>query len=77
MASSRFQLVALLVIFSLVITAQSEREKEEMDGPCRLRGTCDEDSDCDAHCHRSTDAVAMDGHCLFDRPTPVCCCLFD
>ncbi|CAF2120842.1 hypothetical protein BRARA_C01032 [Brassica rapa] len=78
MASSRFQLVALLVIFSLVITAQSNlTEKEEMDGPCRLRGTCDEDSDCDTHCHRSTDAVKMDGHCLFDRPTPVCCCLFD
>ncbi|KAG7538683.1 hypothetical protein ISN44_As13g024230 [Arabidopsis suecica] len=79
MASSRFQLVALLVIFSLVIniTARSA-ENEVMDGPCRLRGTCNNDSDCDKHCHRSTDATPMDGHCLFDKPTgPVCCCLFD
>ncbi|ESQ42282.1 hypothetical protein EUTSA_v10015173mg [Eutrema salsugineum] len=76
MASSRFQLVALFVIFSVVITAQTA-EKEVMDGPCRLRGTCKSDSDCDKHCHRSTDPAGMDGHCLFDRPTPVCCCLFD
>ncbi|CAN8301079.1 unnamed protein product [Cochlearia groenlandica] len=77
MASSRFQLVALIVIFSLVIIAQSA-EKEVIDGPCRLRGTCNADSDCDTHCHRSTDPVAMAGHCIFDTPTgPVCCCLFD
>ncbi|XP_019088070.1 PREDICTED: putative defensin-like protein 274 [Camelina sativa] len=76
MASSRFQLVALFVIFSLVITVQSE--KEIIDGPCRLRGTCTNDRDCDTHCHKSTDPSAMVGLCLFDKPTgPVCCCLFD
>ncbi|CAH2069318.1 unnamed protein product [Thlaspi arvense] len=79
MASSRFQLVAILVIFSLVITTQSAGTQDEVrDGPCRLRGTCKTDSDCDTHCHRSTDPAGMGGHCLFDRPTgPVCCCLFD
>ncbi|CAF2336514.1 hypothetical protein BRARA_J01413 [Brassica rapa] len=77
MASSRFQLVALLVIFSLVISAKSQ-EKDILDGPCRLRGTCKQDSDCDVHCHRSTDPPAMAGRCLLARPSgPVCCCLFD
>ncbi|CAA7025001.1 unnamed protein product [Microthlaspi erraticum] len=78
MASSRFQLVALLVIFSLVIAAQSA-EKEVRDGPCLLRGTCSADSDCDTHCHRKGDGKVMDGHCLFEGPKgrPVCCCLSD
>ncbi|XP_019088355.1 PREDICTED: putative defensin-like protein 274 [Camelina sativa] len=77
MATSMFQLVALLFIFSLVITAQST-EKEIRDGPCTLRGTCINDQDCDTHCHKDTDPTAMIGLCLFDKPTgPVCCCLFD
>ncbi|EOA14963.1 hypothetical protein CARUB_v10028310mg [Capsella rubella] len=77
MASSKFQLVAIFVIFSLVVTAQSQ-EKDIIDGPCRLRGTCKSDNDCDTHCHRSTDPTPLDGHCLLDNPTgPVCCCLFD
>ncbi|KAF8102339.1 hypothetical protein N665_0198s0052 [Sinapis alba] len=78
MASSRFQLVALLVIFSLVISAKSQGKDNVLDGPCRLRGTCKQDSDCDVHCHRNTDPPAMGGHCLLARPSgPVCCCLFD
>ncbi|XP_018446519.2 putative defensin-like protein 274 [Raphanus sativus] len=77
MASSRLQLVFLLLIFSLVISAKSQGN-DIMDGPCRLRGTCKQDSDCDVHCHRNTDPPAMGGHCLLARPTgPVCCCLFD
>lgn len=59
-------------------STEKKTVKDIMDGPCRLRGTCKQDSDCDVHCHRNTDPPEMGGHCLLARPTgPVCCCLFD
>ncbi|CAN8252638.1 unnamed protein product [Cochlearia groenlandica] len=77
MASSRFGLVAILVIFSLIVTAHSQ-DTEVIDGPCRLRGTCNSNSDCDVHCHRANDPTFMAGLCQLDKPTvPVCCCLSD